>query len=276
MFIGKHKENAFTLVELLVVIAVISILAGLLLPALQGAMDEARRITCTNNQKQLGLGFPMFAGDNDGLLPHARDNDNGPSGTTWDFSLMEYIGGEARVRASAVDYFAQSERLGVLKCAGSNVPHSIVISGNTVQTGTYAIPARVNDQTGYISTTTNNPTAPARVPISAVGDASGTIQITELDLEATAWYWGIQGFGQYVTEYDDIFAPNSNGQELVDNDTTNHTPDLHPGYKVNFLFVDGHVVSSAPDDPDLIGAGTLNAGLGAALTQGAWTIATGD
>jgi prepilin-type N-terminal cleavage/methylation domain-containing protein len=61
-----NRNHGFTLVELLVVIAIISILAGLLLPALESALESARRIGCTNNQKQLGLALNLYCDDYDG------------------------------------------------------------------------------------------------------------------------------------------------------------------------------------------------------------------
>jgi len=64
----KPKSGAFTLVELLLVIAIIAILAALLLPALSAANARACRIQCLSNQRQLGMAWELYSSDANDLL----------------------------------------------------------------------------------------------------------------------------------------------------------------------------------------------------------------
>ena len=84
---GGHR--GFTLVELLVVIAIIGTLVGLLLPAVQAAREAARRMSCTNNLKQIGLAVTLHHDARKSFPSGRNTRDN--TGVSWAFRILPYM-----------------------------------------------------------------------------------------------------------------------------------------------------------------------------------------
>ena len=107
-------QRAFTLIELLVVIAIIAILASLLLPALARAKLKAKSIKCLSNEKQIDLGYLLYAADNSDYLPLAATlGDFAPC--QWFFEISPYIAKQT------LSYTSLVAKANVVACPSANL-----------------------------------------------------------------------------------------------------------------------------------------------------------
>ena len=150
------RQRGFTLVELLVVIAVIAILAGLLLPALSQARAHARAVFCINNMRQLGFGWELYSDDHEGRLPYnmggsgtrgvatVRTNLNWVNGVlTWELD-SDNTNTATLTEASLGPYV--SRVAGVYHCPSDNVLSSIQRNaGWKARVRTYSMNAMVGN-----------------------------------------------------------------------------------------------------------------------------------
>ena len=206
-------DAAFSLIELLAVIAVISILAALLFPGLAAARQRASTLTCAQNLRQIGLGMRLYADtDANGLLPASTFPGRPPIGLnpwpTWIYALSNQIPASGRLRVCPSDALRS-----VLM---TNFGCSYVLNEYTATDPGTSQPAA-------------NGTTPAVEPnrrLDSLANPSGTILVFEasklsqligdLQTHPDAWFFG----WNYV---------------LADIDPYRH------GRGANYLFADNHV-----------------------------------
>ncbi len=99
---GQSRLEAFTLVEILVVTAIIAILAALIFPALSGARVSANTVQCANNMRQIGAALIAYCGEHEGDFPttmHTEDDEK----KAWIYTLGPYLQRVDQVRICPSD-----------------------------------------------------------------------------------------------------------------------------------------------------------------------------
>ncbi len=115
---GFHGAQAFTLIELFVVVAIIMILASLLLSALVNSKEEANKISCMNNLKQLGAAHVMYSDDNRTYMPLCIDSFDGlteaSATNSWVLGEVRYFSRTNDIRNGTL--FPYARNTGIYKC----------------------------------------------------------------------------------------------------------------------------------------------------------------
>lgn len=116
---------AFTLIELLVVIAIIAILAAMLLPALSKAKEGAKTIRCVSNEKQIAVGYLLYANDNTDYMPVAGSPDLSQGAgwvapSRWFMEISPYI-----TRGGETNYSQMVAKDKVVACPSAKLVNAI-------------------------------------------------------------------------------------------------------------------------------------------------------
>jgi prepilin-type N-terminal cleavage/methylation domain-containing protein/prepilin-type processing-associated H-X9-DG protein len=220
------KKHSFTLIELLVVIAIIAILASMLLPALSQAKETARRISCVNNQKQLGLAIISYADDANEQVPYAYHNP-GSYQRSWDDLLSNYDG-RSLTEAQQLSQLAPSDSGQLYVCPSDNLPRTAnrVKRSYAINRGRYA---------GSGSSLSNGPSIIWGI---ATSDSSSPWSAKLTIIEEPS---NVIGLVEYVRATNYLGNASCSLTDVPDTIIAN--AEFTHGNRFNFLLLDGHVAT---------------------------------
>jgi prepilin-type N-terminal cleavage/methylation domain-containing protein/prepilin-type processing-associated H-X9-DG protein len=223
----SRERQGFTLIELIVVIGIIAILAGLLLPALAQAKDRGRAIKCVSNEKQMGIGMELYIQDY-GYYPPGRQKDV----TQWDLCVGSYAGGKG-------DMLTTEARTRLFECPSSQVPNKSL-----------RLNFGANPNVCREVTAAKGPANPDEIkrPSESIVLADA-IQYTP-DGDSHAMFWGVLGSngtaiywnnGEEVAAGAAIPVGEDRDQVYDVNDPTGSNLRYRHSKQINAWFADGHV-----------------------------------
>ncbi|OGV32709.1 MAG: hypothetical protein A2020_15115 [Lentisphaerae bacterium GWF2_45_14] len=220
----KHYKKTrtgllFTLIELLVVISIIAILASMLLPALRGARETAKAISCASNMKQIGTGFGMYASDFNGYIAPPSAAAGHPDLSIerytslyhWDY----YIGRNyMNYPVTSWGWSPSPSSWPLFRCPNDSVPRHTVWANRSYAVPQYLVHSLVGMPVGR--------------KYSMIDKPSSTYLLGEVDKNNSSYLTNLVALSAGASEV--ILG---NGEKIGAN---------HSG-RSNFLFIDGHTAS---------------------------------
>jgi len=224
-----HRRRAFTLVELLVVIGIITLQISILLPVLARARSHAQLVRCANNLRSMAQASIMYANDNRGIVPHDRLIQ---SGSLFALQLAPYLGQRN---------IPPDDKLRDPSWMAANFYNHLPVFQCPVHPRDWVVEYTINtiDFAGYLRTRDYVPPSPDNevrrfVPAEAAflmeqphGEGY-TFYLHGVDMDT----WGIWHAGQMT--YDENGNPNAKPNMVW-------STDRHHDGKTPFAFLDGHV-----------------------------------
>jgi prepilin-type processing-associated H-X9-DG protein len=224
----KAGEQGFSLLELLVVFSTILVLVALLLPAMKGAMESARKARCASTMRQYGMAFRLYQTDHRGMYPDpwVNNSDNWQSFLCGAIPFAPWIGPNAYVPS---DWLAYDPSTTAKRINGKYLCPTMVLRYKIPQTG-------VHNEWGYCINLTR----------------------VEISYGASGWPWNLAKWAN--ADLDQVYPKSgicavmtcgNNGSYNSDNDWNAFTAADVFDWKVqavhgdntNLLFMDGHVES---------------------------------
>ncbi len=262
------NRRAFTLVELLVVVAIIALLLAMLLPALNKAKEVASQVRCAANMRQIGVAVTGYTVDNRGVMPYAGWWDWPNWRLSWDDLIDGHIGGKRSESDKRAKYAPEGTRLNVYHCPKDTFSDRYTYSMNesrmnpTAQNPWPSKPYGVGSMCDYRNDGGGGK-SPAAVRVgSDIKAASNTIAFVEVGAmykPGRTEFYNIRGQGNIW------FAnmPEAQAMTSITWQVTQGVPTLHydENHLRNYLYCDGSVrfmhlyetIAGAEDEADFVG-----------------------
>ena len=218
----RANRSGFTLIELLVVISIISLLMGILMPALSRARKTARTIKCASQMHQIAIAFEMWSMNHDDWI-FVADSAMAYSDGDWFHDLLPYI-----CKKKDTDLFKYKEELWLCPCDKDPYPVGVRSSPHTIGVTSYALNGIYREGRGPRPTVRLGP--------------AGRFKTFQVPMPSAAMLMLETSYERFVADCEHP-AAKAVGLSALDDIHHRKTSGFYHNNSMNILFVDGHIGS---------------------------------